>query len=347
MMTAKQWSVAASMIDSLVQKELNQAVSSKKDVIGSGKKALATAAAATKQQQSPRAAATSAKKQPPPAAAAKLMSELDYRLHSRFRAIERCLDEGVPSAEACEASVHVLLSLAPLLGPNEGTLVQIASAARRASRAVAPPSLSSPAREDKPHNTCRGPPPSSAMAPVADEHGAPFYFSVVNQQQALVDALTAERNGACELLDSQRRDMAAKESALMAAKADLQDSAEKIDDLMKLELVRREQLKQVRAERATQKAELAELLHVQSHATRMQLEEQRKLKEVRQTLLEEHTERENTLAAKSQYSSMLHRSEGSTTISSPAKSPTSRSPRRSIRPGVEATMASHGLRSPR
>ena len=60
MMTAKQWSAAASMIDSLVQKELNQAVSSKKDVIGSGKKALATAAAATKQQQSPRAAATAA-----------------------------------------------------------------------------------------------------------------------------------------------------------------------------------------------------------------------------------------------------------------------------------------------
>ena len=178
-----------------------------------------------------------------------LMATVEKGLRPKLREIDAALASGVPSAEAFDASLEVLIAIAPLLGPHEGAATAIAAAAQ-----------------------------SAARVPTGEQTSAHF-FSVVDEQRQFIDKLTAERDYVYARRDAGQRILKEKGKMLAKEKRRLAERTERIDEIMRETAAVRLQVEEERRERGVWEEKMAELRQTQGHATRLQLEEQRKLRE--------------------------------------------------------------------
>ena len=215
------------------------------------------------------------------AASAAVLAAVHKRLSPQLSCIQAALGEGRPTADACDASLEVLLSIAPLLGPLEPAARQIAAAAHRSSRAL-------PRRSNEPLQTAAvsDEEPTTGLT-TRPEHSAgmvPHYFAATEALEQAIDELTAERDAA--LAESKQQSVRIKEGerALRKTKGELEALRDQIDTIMKSDSVNRTKLEQLRGKQAGQDARLTELIEAHGHVYRVGLEDERTLRERIQTM---------------------------------------------------------------
>lgn len=210
------------------------------------------------------------------AASGALLSAVDARLSPQLSRIRQALGSGKPTAEACDASLEVLLALAPLLGPLEPAARQIAAFAHRASRAL-------PRRSNEPLQAgyVGAEEPISGLT-TRPEHAAglvPHYFAATEALEQAIEELTREKEKALAESREQLVRIRQGEKVLNATKGELETLRDRIDAIMKSDAVNRTKLGQLKEKQAGQDARLNELIEGQGHVYRVGLEDERVLRE--------------------------------------------------------------------
>jgi hypothetical protein len=178
-------------------------------------------------------------------------------LRPQLEAMQAALAIRTPSAEACEACIQTLVTLAPLLGPLQPTASHLARSAQTATRLSA-----------------RGGGGGSG----SNADGA-YYFEAAALQGEELRELREASDNACQQRARLRRKISDKEAALAEVRLELGLASSRMD-----ELVHDLAAKKVEAElRRTQQQQYHQryemILAEAAHATRMQLDEQEKLRQ--------------------------------------------------------------------
>jgi len=178
-------------------------------------------------------------------------------LRPQLEAMQAALAIRTPSAEACEACIQTLVTLAPLLGALQPTASHLARSAQTATRLSA-----------------RGGGGGSG----SNADGAYYFEAAALQGEELFELREASDN-ACQQRAKLRRKISDKEAALAEVRLELGLASSRMD-----ELVHDLAAKKVEAElRRTQQQQYHQryemTLAEAAHATRMQLDEQEKLQQ--------------------------------------------------------------------
>lgn len=193
---------------------------------------------------------------------------VESRLAPELAAVRSAVASGTPTAAACESALTVLERVAPLLGPNENAMRVIAQAARRS--ALATP-LAQPGEVG-----------GVAVGAAAADYE--YSFGQAEAQQRLIGSLFAERDAANAQCHAQRAQLAGAEAALAAARAQLAEKSDALDQMMRDGAAMRADLAEVQSHQKEGTGRVGELLRTGGHATRVLMEEERRLKEKRNAL---------------------------------------------------------------
>jgi len=195
--------------------------------------------------------------EPTAPARAELLDRMLKLLRPQLEAMQAALAIRTPSAEACEACIQTLVTLAPLLGALQPTASHLARSAQTATRLSA-----------------RGGGGGSG----SNADGA-YYFEAAALQGEELKELREASDNACQQRARLRRKISDKEAALAEVRLELGLASSRMD-----ELVHDLAAKKVEAElRRTQQQQYHQryemILAEAAHATRMQLDEQEKLQQ--------------------------------------------------------------------
>ena len=202
-------------------------------------------------------------------------------LRPQLEALRGALASDKPSAVACDAALEVMRALAPLSGPLEPALCALARTAERSSKVH----LSGGGLEGLLEGT------ELIGAHAMDVAVGAHYFEVVERQRRAVATLTAERDEACARVATQMRQFREGDASLAATRAQLAEQSDRIERLVKEEGATRVALERARTRQVAQAGLMEQTLATNGHAVRMQVDEQRRLRERLATLKDEERRR--------------------------------------------------------
>ena len=176
-------------------------------------------------------------------------------LRPQLEAMQAALAIRTPSAEACEACIQTLVTLAPLLGALQPTASHLARSAQTATRLSA-----------------RGGGGGSG----SNADGA-YYFEAAALQGEELKELREASDNACQQRARLRRKISDKEAALAEVRLELGLASSRMDELVHDLAAKKVEAELRRTQQQQYHQRYEKILAEAAHATRVQLDEQQRL----------------------------------------------------------------------
>ena len=201
-------------------------------------------------------------------ASSALLDEVQQSLRPQLETIDAALASGKPGLDSCDACLHALLFLAPLLGPSlEPIAMRVALGAAQAARGQQPPPPQDTAMQDTQES-------ANSDGP---SRRAPLYYDIAQSWLAHTAALKVDRDAAVARMHACHARLRAAEGDLASARERLDEQASRMEDLLRDYSAKQSELRVLRIKEEQLGRANEEGLTRQAHVYRTQGDERVKL----------------------------------------------------------------------